>query len=110
MHLTISPIRGLPGQPETALSVAGDMLTCDGVAYDLSSVPEGGEGWPEGDTPIIGPIRRIDGVIHATIRVTLGDDALPSQPIDPAHWVLPDASGPITIPAARKPEPEEVTE
>ena len=103
MHLILSPLRGLPGQPETLLSVAGDVLTCDGIAYDLSAVPEGGEGWPEGDHPFIGALRREGGVIHATVRVTLGATADPMQPASP--WIIPAASGPVTIAAARIEEP-----
>ena len=109
MHLTLSPSRGLPGQPETVLSVAGDVLTCDGVAYDLIDVPEGGEGWPdpEGDHPFIGAIRRIDGEVHATVRVFLGADAAPRQPTDWEHWTVTVADGPVTIPAIRIEEPAE---
>jgi|GEM_PF-3783149 len=101
MHLTLSPMRGLPGQPETTLHVAGDILTINGVSFDLSSVPEGGEGhWP--DSPIIGRITRQGGNLHLTVRVVLGDDAASNQPTDPAHWTIPDADGDVTIPAARK--------
>ena len=100
MILTLSPQFGLPGQPETALSVAGDVLTIDGAAFDLSPVPDRGEGWPEGDHPFVGPIRRIGGVIHATVIVRLGDDAAPDQPTDPAHWTVA-ADGPVSIPAKR---------
>ena len=103
MHLTLSPQVGLPGQPETTLHVAGDVITIGGVPHDLSPIPEGGEGdWP--DSPFIGPIRRIGGVIHATVLVRLGDTAADDQPADPAHWVLSAASGAVTIPAARKPK------
>jgi hypothetical protein len=103
MHLTLSPQAGLPGQPEMTIHVAGEVMTLDGVPYDLSPVPEGGEGWPEGDTPLIGPIRRINGVIHATLIARLGDTAAPDQG---GPWVIPDAEGDVIIPAARKPEPE----
>ena len=103
MHLTLSPQQGLPGQPEMTLHVAGDLLTVDGTPYELSPIPEGGEGeWP--DSPFIGPIRRIGGVIHATVLARLGDDAADCQSCDPAHWVIPNASGTVTIPAARKQE------
>lgn len=108
MHLTLSPQSGLPGRPETTIHVTGDVITIDGTPYDLSAVPEGGEGHPEGETPFVGPIRRIGGVIHATILVRLGDTCADHQPSDPAHWVIPAASGSVTIPAARK--PAEVTE
>lgn len=102
MILTLSPQRGLPGDPETVLSVAGDVLTIDGTDYDLSAIPEGGEGeWP--DSPLVGVITRQSGVIHATVLVRLGDTAAPDQPDSP--WTV-EADGPVTIPAARKPEPE----
>jgi len=104
MHLTLSPTRGLPGQPETALSVAGETLTIDGTPYDLSVIPDGGEGWPEGETPFIAPIIRQDGVIRATVIVRLGDDAAPDQPTDPAHWIVTAQDGPVLIPAIRKPQ------
>ena len=105
MKITLSPMRGLPGQPATKLHVAGDVLTIDGTPYDLSSVPEGGEGeWP--DSPITGKITRQDGTLHVTVRVVLGDDAESNQPTDPAHWVIENASGDVAIPALRKPEPE----
>ena len=107
MKLTLSPQVGLPGHPETTLHVAGDTITIDGTPYDLSPVPEGGEGeWP--DSPIIGKITRQDGKLHVTVRVVLGDDAESNQPTNPAHWVVPDASGDVEIPALRK--AKEVTE
>lgn len=104
MHLTLSPQVGLPGQPETTIHVAGDVLTVDGVDHDLSPVPEGGEGDWE-DSPLSGPIRREGGVIRATVLVRLGETAESNQPDSP--WTLPDASGAVTIPAIRKPNAEE---
>ena len=110
MHLTLSPMRGLPGQKETAVAVAGDTITVDGVAYDLSPVPEGGEAEPEGEQPFVGLITREGGVIHATVRVSLADTAAPHQPMDPAHWILEGAEGVVELPIIRVPEPEEEDE
>lgn len=106
MHLTLNPPRGLPGQPETTIHVAGDTLTLDGVAYDLSAVTEGGEGWLEdGDgNPIVGPITRHGGVIHAQLTVLLGDSAAPVQA---GPWIIEDAQGDVVIPAARLPQQED---
>lgn len=95
MHLTLTPQMGLPGQPEMTIHVAGDTITLDGAAYDLSAVPEGGEGWPEGETPFMGPIRRVGGVLHVTLVARLGDDAAQVQG---GPWVLEDAKGSVTIP------------
>ena len=104
MILTVKPQVGLPGEPETALHVAGDVLTIDGTAYDLSPISEGGQGEWEG-SPLIGPIRRIDGAIHATVLVRLGATAADEQPDSP--WTIENASGDVTIPAARKPVQED---
>lgn len=107
MKLTLSPVRGLPGQPETTLSVVGDVPTVNGVAYDLSVVPEGGTATPDGDDhPFIGPITRSGGEIACTVRVILGDTATADQPAAPEHWVIAQASGVVAIPATRNPNPE----
>ena len=103
MILTLTPIRGLPGQSETRLAVAGDVLTVDGTAYDLSPIPEGGEGWPAGDTPIAGPILREGGQLRATVVVRLDDSAQADQPDSP--WTITAKDGPVAIPARRIEEP-----
>lgn len=107
MKLTLSPMRGLPGQPETEIAVSGDTITVDGTPYDLSAVPEGGEAVPAGEHPFVGPITRAGGEIVCTVCVALGDDAEPTQPLDPAIWTMRVADGPVVIPAVRKPMPEE---
>ena len=90
----------MPGQPELTLHVAGEVLTLDGVAIDLSAIPEGGEGWPsDEDGRIAGPIRRIDGVLHVHIVARLDDTATPHQD---GPWVIETASSDVTIPATRK--------
>ena len=99
MQITLSPCRGLPGQPETALSVAGDVLTVDGTAFDLSEVAEGDVATPLGEHPFVGTITRTAGVICCTVLVSLGDDADPNQPDSP--WIVAAQDGPLTIPAAR---------
>ena len=106
MKLTLTPQVGLPGQPETAIHVAGDTITIDGTPYDLSPVPEGGEATAD-DSPFIGRITRVDGVINCTVIARLGDTAASDQPDSP--WVIEAASGDVEIPAARKPV-EEVSE
>lgn len=103
MHLTLTPQQGLPGQPEMTIHVAGDTITLDGAAYDLSPVPEGGEGWPD-EGPFTGPITRQNGVLHVQIVARLGDTSASDQG---GPWVIEAASGSVEIPAARKPEPQE---
>lgn len=103
MRLTLSPQAGLPGQPETAISVSGDTITVDGEPYDLSAVPNGGEATPQGEGhPFVGRITRQDGVIHCAVRVQLDGTAADHQPVDPAHWIIEDADGEVVIPAVRK--------
>ena len=101
MKLTLSPIAGLPGAPETTIHVAGETITIDGTPYDLSPVPEGGEATAD-DSPFVGKITRTNGVIHCTITARLGDTAASDQPDSP--WVIENAEGDVEIPAARKPE------
>ena len=106
MKLTLSPQLGLPDQPETTLHVAGDTITIGGTPYDLSPVPEGGEATAE-DSPFVGKITRIDGIIHCTVLVQLDSTTADNQPDSP--WVIENASGDVEIPAVHKPI-EEVTE
>ncbi|ATX67507.1 hypothetical protein [Roseinatronobacter bogoriensis] len=104
MHLILVPQQGLPGQAEMSLHVAGGVITIDNIAYDLGLVPEGGEGWPEGDSPFIGPITRSGGALTVTIIARLGDDAASVQD---GPWVIEDAAGDVIIPAKRNPNEAE---
>lgn len=98
MQLTLTPQQGLPGQAEMTIAVAEETITIDGTPYDLSAVPEGGEGWPD-EGPFIGPITRQGGVLNVTIIARLGEDAAPDQE---GPWQIPQAQGVITLPAFRK--------
>tara|TARA_R100001230_G_C5675849_1_gene181489 strand:- start:816 stop:1154 length:339 start_codon:yes stop_codon:yes gene_type:complete len=105
MKLTLHMQAGLPGDSETAASVSGDTLTVNGVAYDLSPVPEGGEATPEGESPFVGAITRTNGEIHAAILWRYDSaTAEPDQP--PVHPVVTITSGDVPDPVLRKPEPE----
>lgn len=103
MIITISPTGAVPGHPETHLFVAGDTITVDGIAYDLSAVPEGGQAMPGGGNPFIGVITRIGGEIICTINCIY--DAATADPIQPApgaHWVVDVSDGPVTLPIIRQ--------
>jgi len=107
MELRLIPQRGLPGAPETVVSVSGDTLIYDDTSFDLSGVPEGGEAEPSGDHPFDGVIKRIDGIIRCDVRVTLGDDALPDQPTSSEVWTVTVTEGAVAIPAVyREASPE----
>jgi len=103
MQLELKPMAGLPGQTETEITVSADTITVDGVAYDLSAVPEGGEATPEGDHPFVGTITRAGGEISCAIRCAYDASiSEPNQPDDPAHWIFTATSGAISIPVIRK--------
>lgn len=90
---------------DTTASVSGDVLTVDGVAYDLSGVPEGGEARPTGDHPFSGPITRTDGVLH--LAIIWHFDAATAEPDQGAQYpVLTVTSGDVPDPVKRKPVEE----
>lgn len=103
MRLEIHLIAAAPGASETAASVAGDVLTVDGTAYDLSAVPEGGQAVAQGAHPFAGPITRKGGAIHAALVWRYdGSTALSDQGADPI--VIEVTDGPAGDPARRKTE------
>jgi len=68
MRITTNLIAVPPDQTETTASVSGEVITVDGTAYDLSSVPEEGLAQPHGDHPFVGPITRTEGVIYVAVK------------------------------------------
>lgn len=103
MHITLSPVR--LDEILTA-TLAGDVLTLSGEAFDFALLPEGGtlpadaidSEW------IVGPVSRIDGELHLTLRLPHGPN--PSHAVafpEPIH-VAED--GPIPLPFDPEPEPE----
>lgn len=99
MKITLSPTRGLPGQPETLLSVDGETLFIDNVPYDLSAATEEEPLEVPGPMFVV-PVTRVDGEINCTVIVMLGDTAAPVQTTDP--WVADLDDGTVEIPAIRK--------
>ncbi|HHQ4662247.1 TPA: hypothetical protein ACSPZY_002685 [Aeromonas veronii] len=72
MKIKLSPVR-MNSEP-LAASVAGDVITINGVAYDLSQLGEGEE-LPAG-APFTGSIiRDNDGVIHLALQLPHGANA-----------------------------------
>lgn len=105
MKITIKPIAMLPGGAETQVSVSGDRITWDGMPYDLSAVPEGGEATPQGDHPFAEPITREAGEIACTVKVFFDPaTAEPNKPTDPAYWTVTVASGVVPDMIPRKQE------
>ena len=101
MHITLSPIRS-----DAALSLhrAGDVLTINGEALDLSAIPEGAT-LPAGAVAcdwIAGPISRSGGVLHLTLLLPHGPIPQPAPPearavTHPAPLSL-TGDGPVTLP------------
>ncbi len=89
---------------DTDVSVAGDIVTVNGTDYDLSAVPEGGEGWPGGGGhPFLGPIRREDGQIVCAVKYRYDSrTAAPHQPVDPGARSLEITAGPVPDPIQRR--------
>ena len=102
MKIQLHAIAGLPGAAETEITVDGDIVTYDGTDYDLSAVPEGGEAWPEGESPFVGVITRKGGEIACGLLFSYdAATAMPHQNPDPAHWVVTVTSGAVVAPIAR---------
>lgn len=107
MKITISPVAKTPDQSETRITVAGDILMVDGISYDFSALPEGGEDSPrpEGDAgrPILGPVTRMDGEIQVAVRYYY--DGVTAAPDQPANLVAMDlSSGALPDPILRRPD------
>jgi len=94
MYINWSPVR--LGETLTA-SLAGDVLTLNGEAFDLGPLPEGATLASEAiDSPwIVGPVSRIDGELHLTLRLPHGPN--PSHAVafpEPIH-VTEDGTIPL---------------
>jgi len=105
MKLTLHMQAGLPGAAETTASVAGNILTVDGVEYDLSPVPEGGQAVPEGQSPFVGFITRAGGEIVAEMLWRY--DAATAEPDQGVQSpVVTVTAGALPDPVTRRPEPD----
>ncbi len=95
MHITFSPIRADAGT--LAVSVAGDTITINNLAFDLSQIGEG-DRLPLGavGSPMIASdIIRAEGEIRLTLSLPHGENA-PQDVRFPAPVVAAD--GPLTAP------------
>lgn len=107
MHITLSPVR----MDETlAASRAGDVLTLNGEAFDFAQLPEGGTLPAEAIASdwIVGPVSRIDGDLHLTLRLPHGPN--PSQAVAFPEPIHVTEDGPIALPFDPEPEPEVIEE
>lgn len=96
MKIALSPI--FSDSPQIAASVSGDVLTINGQVFDFSPLPDGAT-LPAGaiDSPhFIGPVERIDGELHLTLRFPHGWNASEALRFpEPIHMV---GDGPVPFP------------
>ena len=100
MKITVHLSAALPGQPDTTMSVSGDVASVSGVAYDLSGVPEGGSAVPGGDHPFVGTIKRVGGQIEVSVLWSY-DPATASPDQGSEHPVFVTTSGAVPDPVQR---------
>jgi len=98
MEIILSPVSS---DEDTTVSVDGLVVTVNGIPYDLSVIPAGGDAQPDDNEPFFGTMTRD--------RVTVlyrydGRTALPDQPTDIAEYTFDVSSGVLPDPIARKPE------
>lgn len=96
MHITLSPIR----MDETlTASRAGDVLILNGEAFDFAPLPDGDTLPSEAIASewIVGPVSRIDGVLHLTLRLPHGPN--PSHAVAFPEPITVKQDGPLPLPA-----------
>ena len=95
MQITLTPMRR---DDRLTLAVAGEVVSVNGVAFDLSAIPEGATlplaavdcAWLASD------VERIGGEIHLTLILPQGTHA-PAETLFPAP-VTVTADGPVPLP------------
>lgn len=101
MKIILSPVSGYK---TTTASLSGLVLTIDGVEYDLSVIPEGGQAEASEDSPFIGTVTRES----VTIRYEYNSvKAEPDQPTNWADYTFEVVDGEVPCPIKWKPEPEQ---
>lgn len=108
MHIILSPVR--LDEP-LAATLTGDVLTINGTDYDFTRLTEGAtlpadrieSEW------IIGPVSRINGQLHLTLRLPHGPN--PSQAVAFPEPIHVTEDGPIALPFDPEPDmgPEPTT-
>ena len=101
MHITLSPVR----LDETLTATrTGDVLTINGEAFDFGLLPEGATLPAEAIASdwIVGPVSRIDGELHLTLRLPHGSN--PSQAVAFPKPLVVMVDGEIDLPFDPKPE------
>lgn len=103
MIISLSPVR----MDETlTASITGDVLTLNGEAFDFTQLPEGATLPAEAIASdwITGPVSRIDGDLHLTLRLPHGPN--PSEAVSFPRPMVVMVDGEIDLPFDPAPEPE----
>lgn len=80
-------------------TVTGEVLTLNGEAFDFAQLPEDGTLPAEAIASdwIVGPVSRIDGDLHLTLRLPHGPN--PSQAVAFPEPIHATEDGPIPLPS-----------
>lgn len=90
MKIILSPTAAFTD--DTPPTVQGETITYRGESYDLSQLPDGGE--VEAESPFVGTIKRIDGVVHLTLQFQYNMEAAEdNQSTDWADYTFDVTSG-----------------
>jgi CO/xanthine dehydrogenase Mo-binding subunit len=92
MKITLSPVGG---NTTTIVEVDGLVVKVDGVPYDLSVIPEGGEAQGQEDSPFIGTVTRDACTIFYKYDLERAEQM---QSVDPADYVFEITSGEVPCP------------
>ena len=98
IHITLIPQRR---DDSYSLSVAGEVLTIDGEALDLSVIPEGAT-LPAGAVDcrwIAGPIRREGGDLHLSMILPHGPAPPEAMAVAHPEPLSVATDGPVALPA-----------
>ena len=101
MKIILSP---LASNKTTIVSISGLVLTIDGVEYDLSIIPEGGQAEASKGSPFIGTVTRESVTIRYEYESAKAE---PDQSTNWADWTFFIESGDVPCPIRWKPESEQ---
>ena len=94
MKITLSPVAA---NKTTVVYVDGDVITVDGIDYDLSTIPDNSQ--VKAELPAINTISRVEGVIEITVQYHY-DSVLaePMQSTDINDYIVDVTSGEVPSP------------
>jgi hypothetical protein len=88
----------------TTVSINNQVVTVDGIDYDLSAIPVGGQAEASEDSPFVGIITRDE----VTVKYSYDSQvALPDQSKDWADYTFEMTTGDVPCPIIWKPVVEE---